>query len=187
MDDLEQLKHLMRLKEVERRGEVGRRRESTAEHVWGCMVLADHFIRVVEQPLDELKVMKLLLYHDLVEVEVGDTFILDFEARKNKKMKEKNGSRILAGKIPVSISGDYLKFFDEYEAYDTPEARFATAIDKLEPIVHWSVYATDKLKPLGWTEKVIRDTKQRYMEPFPELLDFFNRWLAHMRAEGHIE
>lgn len=187
MKGLEELKHLIRLKGVERKGEVGERSESTAEHTWACMILADHFIKVVKQPLDEVKVMKLLMYHDLVEIECGDVFILDTEARKKKAEEEKNGSQVLANKIPASISDDYLRFFEEYEAYETPEAKFAMAMDKIEPIVHWSVYATEKLKPLGWTEQVIRDTKEKYMEPFPELLKFFNDWIDHMKEEGHIE
>ncbi|MFH1063781.1 MAG: HD domain-containing protein [Candidatus Woesearchaeota archaeon] len=187
MKELEELKHLIRLKEVERRGEVGDRRESTAEHTWACMILADHFIKMVKQPLDELKVMKIIMYHDLVEVECGDVFILDTEARKNKKVDEKNGSRILADKIPASISKDFLDFFEEFEACETPEAKFAMAMDKMEPIIHWSVYSTKKLKSLGWNEEVIRKTKEKYMEPFPELLKFFNDWIEHMKEEGYIE
>lgn len=187
MEELEQLKHLMKLKEVERRDEVGSRRVSTAEHVWGCMIIADHFIKQVQQPLDELKVMKLILYHDLVEVEVGDTFILDHEARKTKAEDEKNGSRILATKIPSSISADFISFFKEFEDQSSAEAKFAAAMDKMEPIIQWSLHGTEKLTSLGWNEQVIRDLKQKYMEPFPEILKFFNDWIDHMKAEGHIE
>ncbi len=187
MKELEELKHLMKLKEVERRDEVGDRRVSTAEHVWGCMIIADHFIKMISQPLDELKVMKLIMYHDLVEIEVGDTFILDAEARKTKAVDEKAGSHILAKKIPESISEDFIRFFEEFEDYETPEAKFAMAMDKLEPIVQWSLHGTDKLKSLGWNEQVIRDTKQKYLEPFPELLIFFNKWIEHMKKQGFIE
>ena len=187
MKELEELKHLMKLKEVLRRDEVGDRRASTAEHTWGCMILADHFIKRVDQPLDELKVMKLLLYHDLVEVEVGDTFLLDVEGQKTKAEREKNGSRILAKKIPGSISDDFIRFFEEYEDGETPEAKFALAMDKLEPIVQWSLHGTGKLTSLGWTEQVIRDLKEKHMEPFPELLKFFNDWLEHMKEEGYVK
>jgi hypothetical protein len=60
-------------------------------------------------------------------------------------------------------------------------------MDRLEPIVQWSLHGASKLRSLGWDEKVIRETKQDSMEPFPELLDFFNRWLAHMKKEGYID
>ena len=118
---------------------------------------------------------------------MGDTFILDTEARKNKAVEEKAGSHLLAKKIPSSISEDFIRFFEEFEDQKTPEAKFAMAMDKLEPIVHWSLHGTKKLKSLGWTEQVIRDVKQKYVEPFPELLKFFNDWLAHMKEEGYIE
>ncbi len=189
MKELEELKHLIRLKEVERKGEVGTRQESTAEHTWACMILADHFIKVVKQPLDELKVMKLIMYHDLVEVECGDVFLLDSldkQKRDNKKDDEKNGSQVLAKKIPDSISRDFLEFFEEYEACETPEAKFANAMDKIEPMIHWSIYSGEKLKAMGWTEDNVRQIHGKCVEPFPELTDFFEGWLAYMKEEGYI-
>jgi 5'-deoxynucleotidase YfbR-like HD superfamily hydrolase len=72
MKELEQLKKLMHLKSVERAGEVDKRKESTADHVYGGIILAEHFLKKIKEPLDETKILKLLLYHDLVEIETGD-------------------------------------------------------------------------------------------------------------------
>ncbi|MFC1741289.1 HD family hydrolase [Nanoarchaeota archaeon] len=186
MKDFEQLKHLLKLKNVERHGEVGSRMESTAEHTWACMIVAEHFLKVIKQPLDELKVMKLILYHDLVEIECGDVDILDEEGRKNKKEEEKTGAVSLAKKIPGSISADFLEYFNEYEAQETLEAKFALAIDKLEPMVHWMLYHPDKIKRHGWTEALVREKKHKYFEPFPELVVFLDEWLEHVKEGNHF-
>ncbi len=112
MKDLEELKNLMRLKGVKRTGEVNKRRESTADHVYGCIIIAQHFIKKISARLDEAKVLKLILYHDLVEIETGDFFILDDKARENKEKIEEEGARRLAKRLPDTISSEFLELFN---------------------------------------------------------------------------
>ena len=185
MEELEQLKKLMILKSVERTGDVDQRKESTADHVYGAIILAEHFLKKVKEPLDELKVLKLLLYHDMVEIETGDVFILDEDKRKSKSAIEAEGAERLAEKIPKTIGGEFLEFFNEFEECKTKEAQFAKAIDMLEPIVHWALHTKDWTK-WGFTEQNLRDKKERYMEPFPELLEFFNNTIKVLKEKKYI-
>ncbi|HII71325.1 TPA: HD domain-containing protein [Candidatus Woesearchaeota archaeon] len=185
MDGLENLKRLMHLKEVFRTGKVKGREESTAEHVYGCMILAEHFLKTVKEPLDELKVMKLILYHDLVEMETGDVFVLDEKNRENKKEKEMEGAQRLSKKIPSTIADEFVEMFTEYEEGKTKEAKFTKAIDVLEPMVHWANYETDWTK-YGFTEDNLKTKKIKYLEEFPELLDFFNRLMEQLKKEKYF-
>lgn len=185
MKDLEELKNLMRLKEVERTGEVNKRKESTADHVYGCIIIAQHFLKKVKEPLDEAKVLKLILYHDLVEIETGDFFILDEKKRKNKDKIEEEGAKLLAKRMPETISSEFLDLFNEYEERKTKEAQFAVAMDKLEPMIHWALYSDDWTK-WGFNEENLISTKVKYLEPFPELLDFFNEMMEELKEKGYF-
>lgn len=73
MEDLDGIRYLYRLKEIERLNSVGSRRESAAEHSWSCLVLADYFMSRSDTGLDRLRVYELLVYHDVIELEAGDT------------------------------------------------------------------------------------------------------------------
>ena len=183
--DIEKLKKLMHLKVVYRTGDFDNRKESTAEHVYGCLILAQHFIKEIKEELDELKVMKLILYHDIVEIEVGDADLKDLKKRKNKKEKEKQGAKILANNIPTTISKEFLDHFEEFEELKTREAKFAKAIDYIEPMIHWALFEPD-WKKWGYTEKFQREQKEHFMAEFPELLDFFNDMLKYAKGNNYF-
>lgn len=185
MDDLEGLKDLMRLKDVQRAGEVNGRRESTADHVYGCIILAQHFLKKVQEPLDELKVLKLILYHDLVEIETGDFFILDDKARKGKDKLEGEGARRMAKRLPDTMSSEFLELFDEYRECRTREAQFAKAMDKLEPMIHWALYTDDWTK-WGFNEENLISKKRKYVDPFPELLEFFDGMMEELKEKKYF-
>jgi putative hydrolase of HD superfamily len=189
MSEIENVKHLLKLKDVMRQGEVNGRIESTAEHTWACMMLAEHFLKTVKQPLDELKVLKLILYHDVVEIESGDVDALavcDEESLRKKQADEKAGAKRLAVNIPSSLSEEFISSFEEYEKGETLEAKFALAIDKIEPLVHWALYHPEKLKERGWTESVVLEKKLRFIEPFPELLSFFDSLVKDMKQKNYL-
>ena len=186
MQDLEKINILLKLKEVNRVTRVLNRNESSAEHTYGCLMLADYFLNKFKINLDKEKVMQLLLYHDFVEIESGDTYFMDEEGIKNQKTKEQAALRIIQQKIPQEISQKYVQLFNEYEEAKTPEAKFAQAIDKLEPMIH----ALDYKKlwhEKGFTEKNIREKKQKPMESFPELLTFFNEIMEFLKTNGYFK
>jgi putative hydrolase of HD superfamily len=184
MEELYKLKHFCKLKEISRVTKVKDRSESPAEHTWSSIVLAIYFLKKLNVELDESRVFKLLLYHDVVEIESGDTFELDTESTEVEK-KEKRAFIELLKKIPSELTQEYSEAFTEYIQYNTPESKFAHAIDRLEPMVHQLDYKSS-WKYYGYTEKVLREKKRRYMEPFPELLEFYDRFIQHLKDNEYI-
>ena len=102
--NFDQLRILYKLKEVYRANSVADRKESSAEHSWSCLVLADYFLSKHNFSVDRLKVYELLMYHDAVEIIVGDVSIDDDEARVNKVQQEKDAIGVLKRKLPVELS-----------------------------------------------------------------------------------
>lgn len=185
MDGLDNLRLLFKLKSVERAGRVGRRKESTAEHVWGALILSQYFLKKISMKLDEAKVMRLILYHDLAEIEMGDIFILDQKLYSMKPQKERLAFESIRKRIPTELAADYTGCFKEFDQAKTWEAKFAQAIDKLEPMIHWLDYKSD-WKAYGFNETNLREKKQKYMEEFPELLDFFNDLMDYLKENKYI-
>lgn len=111
------------------------RRETTAEHSWhlGAMalILADH----AEPGVDGLRVLKMLLIHDLVEIDAGDSFLYDTTARANAKAAELAAAERLYGLLPADLATELRALWDEFEAGTTRDARFARALDQLQPVL----------------------------------------------------
>jgi len=112
------------------------RKENSAEHSWHfavmVMLLAEH----TDEPVDVFKAMKMALIHDVVEVDVGDTIIYNADRRKENEEKEHEAAIRLFGMLPPDQAAEYRAIWAEFEARVTPEARYAAAIDRLQPILH---------------------------------------------------
>ena len=112
------------------------RNETTAEHVYSVLKLADFFL--TNEPefkdLDRLHCYELLMYHDDVEIITQDICILDFENRKTKDDKELKSIPILAKLYPKNISDKFVKLDQEYREISTKEAKFVKSVDKLDGI-----------------------------------------------------
>jgi putative hydrolase of HD superfamily len=113
----------------------GLRRETTAEHSWHlgtmALVLADH----AEPGVDILRVLKMLLIHDLVEIDAGDSFLYDAAARAGAAAREHAAAERLYGLLPPDLAIALRALWDEFEAAATPDARFARALDQLQPVL----------------------------------------------------
>lgn len=115
----------------------GSRSETSAEHSWHLalmgLVLGDG------QGLDVGRVTAMLLVHDIVEVDAGDVPIYDEAARLAIEAVEARAAERLFGLLPTTAGGDLRALWEEFEAAQTPEARFARAVDRLQPMVlHWA-------------------------------------------------
>jgi putative hydrolases of HD superfamily len=127
-----------RLKNVFRQtlNTVSRRPENDAEHSWHLclcvMVLAEH---ANAPALDVLRVLKMLIVHDLVEIDAGDTFAYDVAAMANQHEREAIAADRIFGVLPADQSAAFRALWDEFEAKATAEAKFATAIDRFQPML----------------------------------------------------
>ncbi|HEY8449766.1 MAG TPA: HD domain-containing protein [Bacillota bacterium] len=126
-----------RLKQVLRRSLLtdGSRRENSAEHSWHLAVMACVLAEHAAAPVDLERVLKMLLVHDIVEIEAGDTFIYDEQARAAQTERERQAAERLFGLLPADQGGELRALWEEFEARQTPEARFAAALDRLQPLL----------------------------------------------------
>jgi putative hydrolase of HD superfamily len=140
------------------------RKENSAEHTWhmavGAMVLSEY---ANDSHLDMLKVFKMILLHDIVEIDAGDTFAYGNYNMQEKAEKEKIAADRIFGLLPHDQANQFKKIWNEFEDAETPEAKFAQAMDSFMPILH--NYKTNGLQwqRLGVTrEKVL--SKNRKIE-----------------------
>jgi putative hydrolase of HD superfamily len=127
-----------RLKEIFRQtiNTQSRRAENDAEHSWHlCLcviVLAEH---ANESDLDVLRVLKMLIVHDLVEIDAGDTFAYDVAAMAGQHAREVIAAERIFGLLPPDQARDFRALWDEFEAKETPESKFAAAMDRFQPML----------------------------------------------------
>lgn len=112
------------------------RQENSAEHSWHlammAVVLAEH---ATDRGIDLARVLKMVLVHDVVEVDAGDTFAYDQEGMKDKAEREQRAADRLFGLLPGDQGAELRGLWEEFEARQSAEARFANALDRLHPIL----------------------------------------------------
>ena len=130
--EVDQLKQVLRRTSI-----VGNERlENSAEHSWHvtlmALVLSEH---AAAPGLDQLKVLKMLIVHDLVEIDAGDTFVYDQAGLKDQEEREERAAERIFGLLPAESGAELRAIWDEFEARQSPEAKFARALDRLQPMV----------------------------------------------------
>ena len=111
------------------------RNENDAEHAWHMAVMAYLLREYANEEVDIAKVMLMCLIHDIVEIEAGDTYTYDEEAKKTQKSREDAAKEKIYSLLPEDQKRELIALFDEFEAYETAEAKFAHAMDNLQPLI----------------------------------------------------
>lgn len=133
------LRELDKLKTVIRQTHLidGSRKENTAEHSWHVAMAALVLSEYADEPVDVLRVVKMLLIHDIVEIDAGDTFAFDEVGYEDKEEREQQAAERIFGILSSNGQGDELKaLWYEFEAGISSDAKFAVAIDRLLPFLH---------------------------------------------------
>ncbi|MFW6154811.1 MAG: HD domain-containing protein [Planctomycetota bacterium] len=163
------------------------RRENDAEHSWHLAVMAMLLSEyATEASLDVPKVIKLVLVHDLVEIDAGDTFCYDEAAHADKAEREQAAADRIFDLLPPDQGSELRALWEEFEARRTGEARFAAAMDRLQPLLH--NYHT---QGLAWREHgVTADrvlARNRHMaEGAPALWDYAERFIRDAVERGYL-
>jgi len=111
------------------------RRENDAEHAWHMAIMAYLLKEYANEPVDITKVMIMCLIHDVVEIDAGDTYAYDEESKKTQKEREDRAKERIYSLLPADQKAELTALFDEFEEGSTPEARFAHAMDNLQPLM----------------------------------------------------
>lgn len=113
----------------------GRRKENDAEHAWHMAVMTILLSEYANREIDVLKTVTMLLIHDLVEIDAGDTYAYDENAKKTQKMREQKAAERIYGMLPSDQGNKWKEMWEEFEAGLTPEAAFARTMDNLQPMM----------------------------------------------------
>ena len=131
------IKEIDKLKYIQRKTRLfnSDRHENDAEHSWHLammtIVLAGH----ANKAIDVLKVVKMVLIHDIVEIDAGDTFIYDIAKNHSNTEEELIAAKRIFGLLPAEQGAEFIEIWEEFEAGTTDEAKFAKSMDRLEPLL----------------------------------------------------
>lgn len=123
------------MREFEGESKRHKRRENDAEHSFHLALFAILLAEYSNEPVDVLKVVKTVLIHDIVEIDAGDTYLYDAKGNETKRERETKAADRLFGLLPDDQRDEYRRLWEEFEAKSTPEARFASAIDRVQPML----------------------------------------------------
>ena len=162
------------------------RQENDAEHSWHLALMAMILKEYANEDVDLLHVMELVLIHDMVEIDAGDTYAYDPEANKTKRERELKAADRIFHILPDDQAEWIRSLWDEYEAGETKEAKFALSLDILHPIL-----MNDIGNGLAWvdhdvTEKQARDRVARVEAGSETLFDLCSTIITENVEEGNI-
>ncbi len=163
----------------------GSRRENSAEHSWHVALMAMVLVEHYPEPVTLRRVLELLIVHDLIEIYAGDTVIYDEEAAKGRIDRESEAARTLFGLLPEGQADSFAALWREFEDRQTPEAKFARAIDALAPTwLQWGEHANPVPGDLT-IEQVLRH-KSEILRDFPSLSAVLNQVVGSAGTRGLI-
>ena len=134
----------------------GQRKENDAEHSWHLALSAVLLKEHMKEDVDLTKVMIMVLIHDLVEIDAGDTYLCDEEGAKTKADRENKAADRLFHMLPEDQGEEFDSIWREFEERKTPEARFAAALDRLQPVM-----LNDATNGKAWEEHGITEEQVR--------------------------
>ena len=162
------------------------RRENDAEHAWHMAIMAYLLQEYSNEKVDIARVMILCLIHDIVEIEAGDTYAYDEEAKKTQAQREQKAAERLFGMLPEDQCAMMHALFEEFEHGETPEARFARAMDNFQPLL-----LNDANQGESWIEHDVArssiDARQiKSADGSRQLYEVIRSILDHHMELGHI-
>ena len=114
----------------------GNRRENDAEHSWHIAAMAMLLTEYAAEPVDIGRVVRMCIVHDLVEIEAGDTFAYDVQGNIGKAERERIAADKVFGKLPEDQGSMIRGLWEEFDAMETPDAKYAACIDRIQPFLH---------------------------------------------------
>ena len=112
----------------------GSRRENDAEHAWHMAIMALVLQEYANEPVDVLRVMKMVLMHDLVEIYAGDTYAYDETGKESQRERELAATDKIFGMLPEDQEQEFRAIWEEFEEKKSPEAKFARMLDNYQPL-----------------------------------------------------
>ncbi len=163
------------------------RQENSAEHSWHIAVMAMLFAEYAPQPIDVLRVMKMLLIHDIVEIDAGDTFCYDTAAHQDKAEREQHAAKRIFGLLPADQGDELRSLWDEFEARETSDAQFAAALDRIQPLLHNQQTEGGTWRLHGIRRSQVMQRVAPVKESIPDLWDWLESSIDRCVEAGYLK
>lgn len=137
LDQIAFIKEIDKVKYIQRKTKLfkSERNENDAEHSWHLALMAIVLAEHSNEPIDILKVVKMVLIHDIVEIDAGDVFLYDLQINHSNTDAERLAANRIFGLLPKKQADAFIEIWEEFEAGETNEAKFAKSMDRLEPLL----------------------------------------------------
>ncbi len=186
LQQLDFIKEIDKIKYIQRKTKLfnSDKNENDAEHSWHLammtIVLAEHS----NEPIDVLKVIKMVLIHDVVEIDAGDIFIYDENKSHSNTEEERAAANRIFGLLPKRQSDELISIWEEFEAGETKEAKFARAMDRLEPLLQNVSNDGGTWKEFGVSYSKVYEKKQVIAEGSKLIWDFAENLINESVGKG---
>ena len=180
--EIDKVKNIFRQTYLADRG----RKENDAEHSWHLALMAVLLKEYSSEEVDLSRVVPMVLVHDLVEIDAGDTYAYDAAGVSTQKKRENQAADRIFGMLPAD-QGEWLRnLWDEFEAYETPDAKFAHLLDNCQPLL-----LNDASNGLSWEEHQVKKSQiyrrnQRVPETSGVIWEYMQSLIEKHVKLGHI-
>ena len=164
----------------------GKRKENDGEHSWHLALMAVLLSEYSNEEIDLVKVITMVLIHDIVEIDAGDTYAYDAVGNQSKREREVKAADRIFNILPEDQAEKLRRLWEEFEAYETPEAKFAHVCDNVQPLM-----LNDATDGLAWREHDVKKSQvlqrnRRTGEGSQVLMEYINRILDKNVESGNL-
>jgi putative hydrolase of HD superfamily len=182
------VKEIDKLKQIQRQTMLIDRSkmENSAEHSWHIAVMAIFFSEYAgKKNMDIMRVLKMVLIHDLVEIDAGDTYCYDEETRDQNEREERAANRIF-NILPPDQAEELFGLWREFEARMTPESRFAAALDRIQPLINNYSTGGEMWKKKGIRRSQVLNRNRPVKDGAPLLGDYAFHLIEKAVTKGYL-
>ena len=179
--EVDKLKHVLRQTILMDRS----RRENSAEHSWHIALLVPVLAEYSKDTdIDLFHVMKMLVIHDLVEIDAGDTYCYDDRGREDQTQREAIAADRIFGLLPADQATKYQALWDEFEKRESPESRFANAMDRVQPFLHNYFTNGQTWQANNINSRQVHERMRPVKDGAPDLWDYVNNLIEDAVKKG---
>lgn len=163
------------------------RHENDAEHSWHIALMAVIFKDYAPKGCNIARSVQMCIIHDLVEIYAGDTFAFDINANIDKSEREEKAADKLFAQLPSNIAKEIRTLWEEFDAMETPDAKYAAAMDRLQPYLHNTLTDGHTWKEGNPTTKMVDDRMKIVTDTIPQLKDWYDKNIKRAIKNGWLE
>ena len=163
------------------------RRENDAEHSWHIAAMAMLFEEYAKEPVNVSRAVEMCIVHDLIEIYAGDTFAYDVKANEDKADREKKAADKLFSQLPQEQGKMIRSLWEEFDAMETPDAKYASCMDRLQPFMHNSLTEGFTWVESGTNRKVVEKRTAVIKEFMPAVYKWIEANIEKAIAMGWLK